>query len=74
MVGEVDSLETEGVVVGAGLAGLSAARELKRLGVDFAVVEARDRAGVETATRWAGYTDRALNSGIRAAIEIVEGS
>lgn len=35
----------EVAVVGAGLAGLYAARSLKRAGVDFLVVEARDRPG-----------------------------
>ena len=44
----MDSIETEVVVVGAGLAGLSAARELKRVGVDCVVVEARDRVGGRT--------------------------
>lgn len=57
------------VVVGAGLAGLSAARELKRLGVDCLVVEARDRVGgrllnepigdgeiVELGGQWVGPT------------------
>jgi len=44
----VDSIECEVVVVGAGLAGLSAARELEKLGVDVAVVEARDRVGGRT--------------------------
>ncbi len=44
----VESIESEVVVVGAGLAGLSAARELKRLGVDVTVVEARDRVGGRT--------------------------
>ncbi|MBV9001470.1 MAG: FAD-dependent oxidoreductase [Solirubrobacterales bacterium] len=33
------------VVLGAGLAGLSAARDLKRAGADVTVLEARDRAG-----------------------------
>jgi len=61
-------------VVGAGLAGLSAARELKRLGVDVVVVEARDRVGgrtlnepigggeiVELGGQWVGPTqDHAL--------------
>lgn len=61
-------------MVGAGLAGLSAARELKRLGVDVVVVEARDRVGgrtlnepigggeiVELGGQWVGPTqDHAL--------------
>ena len=33
------------VVLGAGLAGLSAARDLKRAGGEVAVLEARDRVG-----------------------------
>ena len=33
------------VVVGAGIAGLSAARELQRSGASVAVLEARDRIG-----------------------------
>jgi monoamine oxidase len=37
--------ECEVVVVGAGAAGLSAARQLHRAGVDVVVVEARDRVG-----------------------------
>ncbi len=44
----MDRIETEVVVVGAGLAGLSAARELKRVGVDCQVIEARDRVGGRT--------------------------
>ena len=36
---------TDVAVVGAGFAGLSAARELQRAGVDFIVLEARDRVG-----------------------------
>ena len=38
-------LECEVLVVGAGYAGLAAARELRRGGVDVLVVEARDRVG-----------------------------
>ena len=66
---EGERIETEVVVVGAGLAGLSAARELKRRGVDFHVVEARDRVGgrilnqpigggeiVELGGQWVGPT------------------
>ncbi|HMT05300.1 MAG TPA: flavin monoamine oxidase family protein [Solirubrobacterales bacterium] len=44
----MDSFETDVVVIGAGLAGLSAARELKRCGVDTAVIEARERVGGRT--------------------------
>ncbi|WP_217572915.1 flavin monoamine oxidase family protein [Mesorhizobium sp. GbtcB19] len=36
---------TDVVIVGAGFTGLSAALELKRAGIDFLVLEARDRAG-----------------------------
>ncbi len=43
---------TDVIVVGAGLAGLAAARDLHRAGVDVLVLEARDRPGgrVEQAT------------------------
>jgi monoamine oxidase len=37
--------ECEALIIGAGYAGLSAARELVRAGVDVLVVEARDRVG-----------------------------
>ncbi|MBZ9657128.1 flavin monoamine oxidase family protein [Phyllobacterium lublinensis] len=47
------------VVVGAGFAGLSAATELQRAGVDFVVLEAQDRAGgrVEAANSLGGFFD-----------------
>ena len=38
------------VVVGAGFAGLSAARDLVRLGYDVVVLEGRDRVGGRSAT------------------------
>ena len=42
------TIETEVAVVGAGIAGLTAASELAREGVDVAVLEARDRVGGRT--------------------------
>src|SRR5688500_18118521 len=36
---------TDVLILGAGLAGLAAARELKRNGMDFRILEARDRIG-----------------------------
>jgi monoamine oxidase len=66
--------EAEVVVVGAGLAGLAAARELRATGRDVVVLEARDRVGgrtlnepigdgkvVEIGAQWVGPTqDRVL--------------
>jgi monoamine oxidase len=44
-VAAVRRAETDVIVVGAGLAGLTAARELAAAGYDVAVMEARDRVG-----------------------------
>lgn len=44
----MESLETDVAVIGAGLAGLSAAQALEAEGVDVAVIEARDRVGGRT--------------------------
>lgn len=62
-------LEADVVVVGAGLAGLAAARELERAGTTVAVLEARGRVGgrllsepigdgehVEVGGQWVGPT------------------
>jgi monoamine oxidase len=47
---------TRVIVVGAGLAGLTAAREAQARGADVIVLEARDRIGgrIETSSRWPG--------------------
>lgn len=47
-------METTVAVVGGGLAGLSAARQLDRRNVDVRVLEARDRVGGRTLTRDVG--------------------
>jgi monoamine oxidase len=44
----MDRIEADAVVVGAGLAGLTAARELVRAGREVIVLEARDRVGGRT--------------------------
>ena len=74
MVGTVRERSADVVVVGAGLAGLAAARELRGAGRDVVVLEARDRVGgrtlnepigdgkvVEIGAQWVGPTqDRVL--------------
>ena len=50
-------LERDVVIVGAGPAGLTAARELKKAGLSVAVLEARDRVGGRT---WTDIVDGAM--------------
>jgi monoamine oxidase len=47
-------LETDVAIVGGGLAGLTAARELERLGIAAVVLEARDRVGGRVLSRPVG--------------------
>jgi monoamine oxidase len=55
---QIQAIEREGpvdvVVVGAGVAGLCAARQLRRLGMSIAVLEARDRVGGRTLSQRIG--------------------
>jgi monoamine oxidase len=76
--GEIRSVETEVAVVGAGMAGLSAALELRRAGRDFVVLEARERAGgrlesvqvgdawIDVGGQWVGPTQDRLYGLARA--------
>jgi monoamine oxidase len=45
VAGTAKANDTDVVIIGAGAAGIGAARELKRLGKSFVVLEARERAG-----------------------------
>ena len=72
--GDLSSKQAEVVVVGAGLAGLAAARALRTAGSDVIVLEARDRVGgrtlnepigdgkvVEIGAQWVGPTQDRVN-------------
>jgi monoamine oxidase len=74
----VDAVQTDVVVVGAGLAGLAAARALVGDGLDVVVMEARDRVGgrtlnhpigdgdvVEVGGQWVGPTQLRVNAWVR---------
>lgn len=54
--------KTDVVIVGAGFTGLSAALELKKAGIDFVLLEARDRVGGRVESRQNGLGER-IDSG-----------
>ena len=56
------------VVVGAGLAGLTAALTLRDAGRDVVVLEARPRVGGRVDTHYGGVDDVAFDTGLRAEI------
>jgi monoamine oxidase len=55
-------VRTDVVIVGAGFTGLSAAHELNKAGIDFLLLEARDRAGGRVESRRIGLGER-IDSG-----------
>lgn len=57
------------IVIGAGIAGLSAALELRRVGLQVEIVEARDRVGGRIFTR----RDPALNYPVELGAEFIHG-
>ena len=78
-----ESREAEVVVIGAGLAGLAAARRLTAEGVDCVVLEARDRVGgrtlnhsiggdkiVELGGQWVGPTQTRVLERREHAVEV----
>ena len=70
----MERIETEVAVVGAGLAGLSAARALAAEGVSFEVIEARDRVGGRPVNESIGDGKIAeLGGHVTAAITLLRG-
>lgn len=59
----MENLESRVLVVGAGLAGLAAARELAHLGYRVTVLEARDRVGGRLSSNSLGDGNSAVDLG-----------
>jgi monoamine oxidase len=63
MLGRVDAELCDVAVVGAGLAGLVAARDLRAAGLDVLLLEARDRVGGRTLSEPIPGTDQVIEMG-----------
>ncbi|BCM22008.1 flavin monoamine oxidase family protein [Mesorhizobium sp. J8] len=63
---------TDVVIVGAGFTGLSAALELKRAGIDFLVLEARDRVGGRVEAVRNGLDERIDSGGQFLCVDMPE--
>ena len=61
--------DTDVLILGAGAAGLSAAVELARAGMDVAIVEARERIGGRMYTTY----DPATNAAVEFGAEFIHG-
>jgi len=62
-------MPTDVIVIGAGMAGLAAAHELTRAGLQVAILEARDRIGGRVHT----VRDPSLNYPVELGAEFVHG-
>ncbi|WP_246691202.1 MULTISPECIES: flavin monoamine oxidase family protein [unclassified Mesorhizobium] len=63
---------TDVVIVGAGFTGLSAALELKRAGIDFVLLEARDRVGGRVEAVFNGLGERIDSGGQFLCVDMPE--
>ena len=68
-ISENPSIEADVIVVGAGFAGITAARELKQAGKTVALLEARSRLGGRSLSRPIGDVLREAEQLVRAGVK-----